>query len=171
MNQSKELDANISDLIGLTMKSVAKDNDMISFESIDGRKFTLEHNQNCCEEVVIQEIVGDLTNLIGQPILCVEKVEDESFSARVKFETNKGTVFISWEAILGGCGNWYTVVDCFEHADLHGPIFAGYDINHPLHQSRVNSETIDARGVTTSKWYLNGKFHREDGPAIEFPQK
>lgn len=125
MNKSKEFDANISDLVGLTMKSVVKDDDMISFESIDGRKFTLAHEQDCCEQVVIQEIVGDLTNLIGKPILCVEKVEDESaVSVRVKFDTNKGTVFISWEAILGGCGNCYNVVDCFEHADLHGPIFA-----------------------------------------------
>ena len=48
-------------LVGLTMESVTNvDNEEIRFLSTDGRAFHLYHEQDCCESVRVDDVVGDL---------------------------------------------------------------------------------------------------------------
>ncbi len=69
------------DLLGKTLLSIEnkKDEELI-FTLIDGQKYCLYHDQDCCEDVRIEEIVGDLKNLIGQPIIMAEEVIHENFN-------------------------------------------------------------------------------------------
>lgn len=44
----------------------------ITFTTVSGRKFLMWHQQDCCESVNIEDVVGDWNDLIGSPILVAE---------------------------------------------------------------------------------------------------
>ena len=69
----------IDALIGLTLKEVIVDikNDIITFTSECGQQFRMMHHQDCCETVNIEDIEGDIEDLIGSPIVVAETVSDE----------------------------------------------------------------------------------------------
>jgi hypothetical protein len=58
-----------SALLGLTFANVVAEDDKVIFTHADGRVFTLEHIQDCCEHVYIESIVGDLPDLVDSEIL------------------------------------------------------------------------------------------------------
>lgn len=63
-------DVDFSCLLGLTLESCKRiGNEEILFFTTDGRKFKMFHDQDCCETVEIESIVGDLQDLVGEPIL------------------------------------------------------------------------------------------------------
>jgi hypothetical protein len=114
----------VSDLIGKTLSSVIKNDcdDMLTFETIDGEKYVMSHDQDCCENVSIESIVGDLNDLIGSPILKAEeatsgddpddfkyegdpKWRDSYTWTFYKFATIKGYVDIRW---LGESNGYYS---------------------------------------------------------------
>lgn len=73
-------DINIITLIGETLKHVNQaliDDEVIDFETESGRHFRMYHDQDCCESVRIQNIKGNILDLIGSKILSV----DESISS------------------------------------------------------------------------------------------
>jgi len=55
--------------------NVNKDHIMIF--SNDEEEYTFIHDQDCCEWVHIEDICGDLNDLVGQPLLMAEKVTGE----------------------------------------------------------------------------------------------
>jgi hypothetical protein len=70
---------NISTLVGKTLASVAKtSDDSIGFVTDAGEKFCLYHSQDCCESVSIDDIAGDLNDLVGSPITKAEEVVSEN---------------------------------------------------------------------------------------------
>ena len=60
-----------SELVGKTLKSVngKAGGDEITFFTEEGEVYRLYHSQVCCESVTVEDIVGDLQDLIGSPIL------------------------------------------------------------------------------------------------------
>lgn len=102
----------ISELIGKTMKSVESINgEELVFTTTEGRVFKFYHRQDCCERVEIESIVGDLDDLVGDPILMAEEVihsdeNPEGVKAQnwqgcftwtfYKFATRKGYVDVRW---------------------------------------------------------------------------
>lgn len=66
----------------LTKIDVIKDNggngggDIINFYTNDNRKFYMYHEQDCCEYVTIDDICGDLDDLLNYPILLAEEVSN-----------------------------------------------------------------------------------------------
>lgn len=65
---------NISALVGLTLAKVEMlDNDAIVFHVTDGRRFQLYHSQHCCEKVTVDDICGDLNDLVASPITQAEE--------------------------------------------------------------------------------------------------
>lgn len=100
-------DKNVSDLIGKTITSIENNNnDELIFHTADGLTYKMYHDQDCCESVSIEDICGELDNLIGSPIVMAEESTsnenpkdsyDESFTwTFYKFATVKGYVTIRW---------------------------------------------------------------------------
>ena len=80
-------------------------NDALYFEQEDGVNFVLTHIQDCCEDVEIESIDGDLDDLIGEPLLMAEeiiKVDGDTWTF-YKFATVKGYVTVRFL----GCSNGY----------------------------------------------------------------
>ena len=105
----------IEELVGKTMAKVYKQDtygDELVFETVDGRTFKLLHYQDCCEDVVIDDIVGDLNDLVGSPILLAEEsVSDSEYYEDgylsntwtfYKFATIKGYVDVKWHGSSNG---------------------------------------------------------------------
>jgi len=122
--------AELKDLIGKTMVSVENINDdELVFMTTDGRAYKLHHDQNCCESVNIESIVGDLSDLVGEPILMAEEsiryenpqdvtppeYQDDSFTwTFYKFATRNGYVDVRW---YGGSNGYYSESVDFDEVD------------------------------------------------------
>ena len=66
----KELE--VSELLGKTFTRVERDGEEIHFYA-EGMHYVLLHEQDCCEDVHIESVVGDLSDLEGAPILRAEE--------------------------------------------------------------------------------------------------
>jgi len=105
-------------LKGKTLKEVRQDDDReLYFVTVDGDTFKMYHEQDCCESVYIESIVGDLADLVGWPILFAEHAvgdtptdtddvfADSSTWAFYKLATIKGYVDIRW---VGSSNGYYS---------------------------------------------------------------
>lgn len=95
----------IEQFLGRTFVSVEKSatDDEILFTDENGQVFKMMHMQDCCEAVWIESVVGDLTDLVGSPILQAEEaVSDDTTASEsgtwtfYKLATIKGYVDIRW---------------------------------------------------------------------------
>ncbi len=68
-------DISFTTLLGKTLREIINDTDEneLIFKTMEGEIYKLYHSQDCCESVSIEEIVGDLDNLLGSPILVAEE--------------------------------------------------------------------------------------------------
>ena len=98
-------------LEGQTLKNIEViEKEQIVFTITDGTKYTLYHSQDCCEHVYIEDICGDLSDLLDSPILLAEECtsidlpppkgheypEDSHTWTFYKLATIKGSVTIRW---------------------------------------------------------------------------
>lgn len=107
----------IDDMLGIVFTSVEADADEMRFKCDEGI-FTFLHYQDCCEGVEINDIAGDLQDLVGEPLLIAEEsqgetpadykfeYEPESYTwTFYKFATRKGYVDVRW---LGTSNGFYS---------------------------------------------------------------
>jgi hypothetical protein len=88
--------ANMSDFIGKTFTSVTvnKDYNEIKFRT-ESETFVMYHEQDCCETVYLEDVIGDLKDLEGSPILSAEEVvnsEDKDYASYTYTFYNLGTI-------------------------------------------------------------------------------
>lgn len=109
----------ISELVGKTITEIngAKvDSEEIHIVCSDGSEYLMWHDQDCCESVSIEEIFGNVDDLIGVPIAMAECVVNSDYPPLnnyddswtwtfYKFATIKGYVTIRW---YGGSNGWYS---------------------------------------------------------------
>lgn len=62
-------------LLGQTLTKITTTNDEIRFYT-DTHVYTLMHDNDCCESVIIESITGDLEDLIGYPITLAEEASN-----------------------------------------------------------------------------------------------
>ncbi|WP_395046188.1 hypothetical protein [Flavobacterium sp.] len=75
------MEANISELKGKVLSKIEKiDNKEFIFHLENGETYKMYHDQDCCESVSIEDINGDLDDLIGTPILLAEEVSNDEFT-------------------------------------------------------------------------------------------
>lgn len=92
-------------------------NKELEFTLEDGSKYVMYHSQDCCEDVLIEDITGDLQDLIGSPIIRAEEASSnkslpgqdlsdvwyDSFTwTFYKLATRKGYVDIRWLGTSNG---------------------------------------------------------------------
>jgi hypothetical protein len=110
---------NIKELIGLTIYEFKVKEEEILIKTSCGRTFLFYHSQDCCETVYVESVNGDISDLIGKPILIAEESTNseshpEDFKDEVcedftwtfyKLATIKGHVDIRW---LGESNGYYS---------------------------------------------------------------
>lgn len=106
----------ISELVGKTLSSVVNnDDEEIIFTTTDGQQYRMYHSQDCCESVCVEDIIGNLDDLIGVPIVMAEEVTSDDNPTDVvkeyqdsftwtfyKLATSKGYVTIRWYGASNG---------------------------------------------------------------------
>jgi hypothetical protein len=119
---------NISCLRGKTLSSIVvnDDNDEITFTTTENVKYKMFHEQDCCEWVTIDDICGDLQDLLWSEILVAEEVSSNENPINVvipedsqdsftwtfyKLDTIKGGVTIRW---YGSSNGYYSESVAFE---------------------------------------------------------
>ncbi len=107
----------MAQMLGKTFVQVtgSVDSDEMLFETANGERFMFAHQQDCCETVSINDIVGDLQDLCGEPLLISEEVkgatepDEEHYESYTytfyKFATRKGYVDVRW---LGESNGYYS---------------------------------------------------------------
>ena len=107
----------MTQMLGKTFVQVSGsvDSDEMLFETAQGERFMFAHSQDCCESVRINDITGDLQDLVGSPLLMAEEVrgatepDEEHYESYTytfyKFATRKGYVDVRW---LGESNGYYS---------------------------------------------------------------
>ena len=138
-----------------------EDSDGITFYTSDGRVYRQYHRQDCCEEVSLVEVNGEVLSLIGSEILIAEEVDSEDLPPRdkeyddsytwsfYKLATVKGWVDFRW---YGTSNGYYS-----ETVDLYEIIDTTQVIEH------ITTVDIAVSESGQNRLYFNG----EDNPDIE----
>ncbi len=99
-----------SRIIGMVFVKIENTGNHVLFTSRSGRHFQMYHDQDCCERVSVEEIVGDLDDLINTPILRAEErsqndpdADEHGSWTFYEFATIKGSVTIRWYGSSNGC--------------------------------------------------------------------
>ena len=107
----------ITALIGKTLSEVRidRDEDEITFITTNGEKYKMFHYRDCCESVTIDDINGDVEDIIGSEILeAEERTNCEDMMGRrldsftwtfYTIATIKGYLDIKW---LGESNGYYS---------------------------------------------------------------
>lgn len=157
-----------NDLIGHTFASVGgeRGGDELRFTLPDGSGWRFYHSQDCCETVAIEDIIGDLSDLVGSPILEAEQVSSdaepapesaESFTwTFYRFSTVKGTVTVRW---LGTSNGYYSESVSFEEFGNPPPMTTSEDAADAF-TAHVNGWLAEVVGSSTRlakvKWKFDG---------------
>ncbi len=96
----------------------SENDDELIFTLLNNDKYLMFHSQNCCEDVSIDDICGDLTDLLNTPILIAEEISHSDETPEgikapecpdsytwtfYKLGTIKGAVTIRWYGSSNGC--------------------------------------------------------------------
>jgi hypothetical protein len=115
----------LEELLGKTMASVTRNGDeSIDFEAVTGERWQMYYEPDCCASCTIEDVVGDLQDLVGAPIAMAEESTnsdeplkdpsgyvDESFTwTFYKLATVKGYVTIRW---YGSSNGYYSETATF----------------------------------------------------------
>lgn len=92
------LDVEFNELVGKTLISVRgeKGDDEIVFETDSGEVYKLYHSQDCCESVSVEDICGDLDDIIGASVLVAEESTSEENPEGASEETTEYQESFTW---------------------------------------------------------------------------
>ena len=102
-------DARIDEFVGKTPVSIINTGEEILFRMNDGTEYVMAHYQSCCERVYVEDIAGDLNDLLNTPITLAEersnrrdtKYGDEQWTF-YEMQSSRGYVTIRWYGSSNG---------------------------------------------------------------------
>ena len=96
----------ISALLGQTLKSIKGNvgDREVFFETINGDRYEMYHQQDCCEDVYLEDINGELSDLVGSPLTQAEENSEDAADGNFlsatwtfyKLATINGYVTLRW---------------------------------------------------------------------------
>lgn len=96
-------------LLGKVLTNVTVADDVIRFHTDRGEEYQLFHEQDCCEHVYVESVVGNIEDILNSPILQAEEVTEhgtdsyDSFTwTFYKLATIKGDITIRWYGTSNG---------------------------------------------------------------------
>jgi hypothetical protein len=109
----------VNTLVGKTLVQIDVDSDEIVFVTSEGERYKMFHEQDCCESVSVDEVVGDWEDLLNSPLTLAEestnsddpKIDEEdgysyypeSFTwTFYRFATIKGYLNVKWYGTSNG---------------------------------------------------------------------
>lgn len=108
----------------LKVSGLDKYSEMIQFWTSDGFRYDMYHGQDCCESVSVEDINGDVEDILNSRVLVSEVVTNNDNDNNkyesctwtfYKIATIKGFLVIRW---LGTSNGYYSeCVDVTEHID------------------------------------------------------
>lgn len=115
----------LKELLGKTLtEATGKNGDSeIIFKTSEGKTYKMYHSQDCCESVQVEDICGDMADLVGSPITQAEEASNEPDPGKpgeyaeswtwtfYRLATAKGQVVIRW---LGESNGYYSECVDFE---------------------------------------------------------
>lgn len=135
MSRYDNRSAEFKDLLGKTITAIegTKGDECMSFKCSDGSEFAMQYYDDCCATCSIEDVCGDLADLIGSPIVRAEEpssldnFDDLAEARRAEgivdytpgsytwtfyiLGTAKGTVTIRW---YGSSNGYYSESPTFE---------------------------------------------------------
>lgn len=102
-------------LRGKTLTSIdgaTQHSDEIVFTCDDGASYRMYHDQDCCETVDVAEVIGDVVDLIGLPLVDVRTESNEGETSDYgdtstwtfyHLSTARGFVTLRWLGRSNGC--------------------------------------------------------------------
>lgn len=103
----------VAGMVGKTFREYLKKDDALTFSG-ERDVVTFYHDQDCCESVYIEDVAGDLGDLLGAPITMAELItnevggdpkddDHESWTwTFLKLATRKGFVTVRWYGFSNG---------------------------------------------------------------------
>lgn len=100
--------AKISELVGKTIAEIEREENFLKFITSDGDRYVMKHEQDCCELVTLEEVIGDLADLINSPIVEASKETNRELPPKdpewdeshtwtfYKIGSQKGFVTLRW---------------------------------------------------------------------------
>ena len=116
-----DCETDVKEMLGKTLVKIdgmERDSEKIIFTCSDGTQYVMYHDQDCCEWVRIEEVIGNVTDLIGYPLMMSEDISETCEEPSVdysmddshtwtwyKFATILGYVTVRW---LGESNGYYS---------------------------------------------------------------
>lgn len=153
LNYNDMYDARFSDLKGkiLTKIETGDDGERMTFHCSDGTVFQLKYYQDCCARCSVEDVCGELEDLLNCPILLAEEVESDKPTGEVLAERRK-----EYETEKSERGDdWY------------------YDSFEDYCSSRFESETwtfyklATIKGAVTIRWYGSSNGYYSESATFE----
>ena len=123
-----------TDILSLLNRTFVKvenlDDRSVRFTAADGYMVEMFHEQECCEDVYLEDVVGDLSDLENSEIVRAEKtdreIEESDYGIKgwtfYNISTVKGSVTLRW----CGSSNGYYSIDVGIHSNTAGiPVWEG----------------------------------------------
>lgn len=121
--------AKFSDLSGkkiISVEGLKKESHLVYFKTSDGNYMML-HEQECCEDVYVEDVIGDVADLQDAVVISAEEVNDADQPDNYEgpegecpewtfynIQTNKGHVTIRW---FGDSNGYYSTSVSFIKKD------------------------------------------------------
>lgn len=109
-----ETEVSIEHLLGKVLTEVSSNSETVTLTVSPGTRYVMRHMQDCCESVYLDDVCGDLEDLVGKPIIratAASNSEEPSMGAEshtwtfYHLSTIAGSVTLRW---FGSSNGYYS---------------------------------------------------------------